>query len=37
VYPPGATTPVQLTGIYERAELKQVLEDASKNSVVIAR
>src|SRR5205085_131610 len=36
-YPPGATTPVQLTGICERAALKQVLEDASKNAIAAVR
>jgi thiol:disulfide interchange protein DsbD len=37
VYPPGATTPVQLTGIYERSELKQVLEDAAREHVAAAQ
>jgi thiol:disulfide interchange protein DsbD len=37
VYPPGAETPVQLTGIYEKSELKQVLEDASRKGAVAAR
>jgi thiol:disulfide interchange protein DsbD len=36
IYIPGAPNPTQLTGIYERAELKRVLDDASRDSVASA-
>jgi thiol:disulfide interchange protein DsbD len=37
VYAPGSPNPIQLTGIYERAELKRVLDEASRASVASAQ
>ena len=37
VYAPAAEAPVQLSGIYDKAELKSVLEDASRERVATAR
>jgi thiol:disulfide interchange protein len=33
IYPSHADSPIQLTGIYKRAELKQALDQASRNEV----
>jgi thiol:disulfide interchange protein DsbD len=37
VYVPGAPNPTQLTGIYDRAELKKVLDDAAATKRVAVR